>query len=104
MNLIYHLWNHKYQQNLLRGLAVVDKYEEELIISEYFRARKIQQTFFFCLFFFGPAGALCESSGVTCYSLSGNWAENVNEYLSSWWGCVGRHSTEGCKKVQHGGC
>lgn len=52
MNLIYHLWNHKYQQNLLRGLAVVDKYEEELIISEYFRERKIQQTFFFCLFFF----------------------------------------------------
>lgn len=76
---------------------------EELIISEYLRQGKYSKLFLFLSLFFGPAGALWKSSGVTCYSLSGNWAENVNEYLSSWWGCVGRQSTEGCKKVQRGG-
>lgn len=84
----------------------MDKYERRVDHLRIFEGKgKYNKLFFLSLFlFFGPAGALWKSSGVTCYSLSGNWAENVNEYLSSWWGCGGGSPQKGVEKVQRGGC
>lgn len=100
MHFIYHLQNHKFQQNLHCHLAVVDIYKEKSGSSQNISGQGKCRELFLCLCFFPSAGAICKRLGVVWHWLSGDWAEKVDEYRSVY-GLGG--STEGREKMQRRG-